>query len=238
MVPGGAAASRADGPVVLGGDVAAGRWVGVLLGAGRPRVLLAPTVAEVLDRIDDAVDVVALDVPIGLPDAGGRAADAAARRAVGARSASVFTTPVRRAVLEGDYAAALAVQRAVTGQGLSRQAHGLRSTVLEVDAWAPTAPCRVVEAHPELCFATMAGAPLAHRKKSWAGAQQRAALLRAAGIDLSGDLGEAGAWAAVDDVLDAGAAAWTARRVALGAARCLPDPPEVFSDGWPAAIWA
>jgi predicted RNase H-like nuclease len=39
-------------------------------------------------------------------------------------------------------------------------------------------------------------------------------------------------------VLDAAAAAWSARRVAAGTAVLLPDPPEVFSDGWPAAISA
>ena len=39
-----------------------------------------------------------------------------------------------------------------------------------------------------------------------------------------------------DDLLDACAVARSARRVAL-AARSLPDPPEVFSDGVPAAIW-
>ena len=222
----------------MGADVAAGCWVGVVLSDGGPHVLLATTVAALVAAVGRPLDAVALDIPIGLPDAGGRAADAEARRAVGPRAASVFTTPVRDAVGCAHYADALAAQRAATGRGLSRQAHGLREKILEVDAWAPTAPCRVVEAHPELCFATMAGAPLAHRKTSWAGAQQRAALLRAQGVDLCGDLGEAGAWAGVDDVLDAGAAAWTARRVAEGAARCRPDPPEVFGDGWPAAIWA
>ena len=39
-----------------------------------------------------------------------------------------------------------------------------------------------------------------------------------------------------DDVLDACAVAWTAHRHAVGEARSLPDPPEVFSDGIPAAI--
>jgi predicted RNase H-like nuclease len=43
---------------------------------------------------------------------------------------------------------------------------------------------------------------------------------------------------AVDDVLDACAVAWSAARHASGFARPLPDPPEVFSDGIPAAIWA
>jgi predicted RNase H-like nuclease len=47
-----------------------------------------------------------------------------------------------------------------------------------------------------------------------------------------------GSGAAVDDVLDAAIAAWTARRVAHGQAQAMPDPPEFFSDNLPAAIWA
>ena len=68
----------------------------------------------------------------------------------------------------------------------------------------------------------MAGAPLRSRKTSWAGAVQRRTLLAQAGIVLDGDLGLAGEQAGVDDVLDAAAAAWTARRVSQGSARCLP----------------
>lgn len=41
----------------------------------------------------------------------------------------------------------------------------------------------------------------------------------------------------LDDIHDAAAMAWTARRVALGEAESLPTEPEVFSDGWPSAIW-
>jgi len=44
--------------------------------------------------------------------------------------------------------------------------------------------------------------------------------------------------AAVDDVLDAAAAAWTARRYANGQAQSMPGTPEVFSDGIECAIWA
>jgi predicted RNase H-like nuclease len=95
----------------------------------------------------------------------------------------------------------------------------------------------VVEVHTEVSFAALAGAPLAHRKASWAGAEERRALLAAAGVHLGRDLGAAGA-AAVDDVLDAAVVAWSARRVALGTARSHPDPPQRAPDGWPAAIWA
>jgi len=44
------------------------------------------------------------------------------------------------------------------------------------EAGAREAPCqdtRVVEAHPEVSFATLAGAPLTERKTSWAGAVRR-----------------------------------------------------------------
>jgi hypothetical protein len=55
---------------------------------------------------------------------------------------------------------------------------------------------------------------------------RRRLLADTAGIVLPDDLGPAGRAAAVDDVLDAAAAAWTARRVAHGQARPLPDPPD------------
>jgi predicted RNase H-like nuclease len=60
--------------------------------------------------------------------------------------------------------------------------------------------------------------------------------LRAAGIELPDDLGEAGA-AGVDDVLDAAAVAWSAHRIARGMARSLPEQPEPGPDGHAAAIW-
>jgi hypothetical protein len=48
---------------------------------------------------------------------------------------------------------------------------------------------------------------------------------------------EAGSVAAIDDLLDAAIAAWTARRVVREEAAPMPDPPQVFSDGIPSAIW-
>jgi predicted RNase H-like nuclease len=86
-------------------------------------------------------------------------------------------------------------------------------------------------------FAELASSPLPDGKRTWAGVQHRRRLLADAGIYLADNVGEAGRHAAVDDVLDAGAAAWTALRVATGAATPLPDPPIEHSDGWPAAIW-
>jgi predicted RNase H-like nuclease len=94
---------------------------------------------------------------------------------------------------------------------------------------------RVAEVHPELCFARLAGQPLPDSKRTWTGAMHRRRLL--ADNVLPDDLGPAGRAAAIDDVLDAAAAAWTARRIALGQALPLPDPPEPLANGHTAAIW-
>jgi len=130
------------------------------------------------------------------------------------------------------------VNQRLAGEGVSRQAYGLRAKIFEVETLVRDRSHTVIEAHPELCFATMAHGPLATRKKTWAGAAQRRQLLDAAGIRLKTELGLAGDMAAVDDILDAAAAAWTARRYANGQARSLPESPELFSDGIDCAIWA
>lgn len=224
---------------VLGVDGCPNGWVGVVPDADRTRVYTARTLAELLDRVaaDGSVAAVGVDIPIGLADRGPRAADLAARVALGARRSSIFLTPVRAAVEADDYAAAQQAHRAGTGQGLSRQAYGLAAKIREVDGWVRTAGLPVLEVHPELSFASTPGGPLQHGKKTWGGAVERRRRLASEGIVLDGDLGPDPGRAGVDDVLDAAAAAWTMRRWAVGAAHPLPDPPELMPDGIAAAIW-
>ena len=132
---------------------------------------------------------------------------------------------------------AVDLSRRLAGEGISRQAFALHAKILQVDRWVRKAPHRVVEVHPEASFAKLAGAALQSRKSSWAGIALRRHLLAGAGLSLPDDLGLAGEKAAVDDVLDAAAAAWTAVRVVRDQALSTPSPPEVFSDGLPSAIW-
>lgn len=221
---------------MLGVDACTAGWVGIALDGTRVRVYLGATIAE-LAAAAGPVAVLAIDIPIGLPDTGRRQADVQARKRIGRRRSSVFTTPVRGTLAETSHDRASAVNRERAGEGMSIQAWGILPKVRQVDEWLPHARCRVVEAHPEVSFAELAGGPLDERKSTWAGAERRRGLLAAAGIDLPSDLGEAGGSAAVDDVLDAAAAAWTARRVHAGTAESIPTPPEVFGDGLPAAIW-
>ncbi|MGO4342998.1 DUF429 domain-containing protein [Pedococcus sp. 2YAF34] len=250
-VGGRAEAAVDDGPVplppvevtvpVLGVDACKAGWVGAILepGAPRPRVAVASSISGLVESVRQSlgIEVVGIDIPIGLPDASTREADALARRALAGKASSVFTTLTRAAYAEATRAEADVVNRALAGQGVGAQAFALRAKILEVDAWVRSRPTvGVLEVHPELSFAVMAGAPLLSGKKTDEGRRDRLAALAAAGLASPSVL--TGPGYAADDVLDACAAAWTAARHAAGDARPLPDPPQTWSDGIPAAIWA
>ena len=112
----------------------------------------------------------------------------------------------------------------------------LPDELAEIDAWVRSRPTvLVLGSHPELSFATMAGAPIVAGAKTDEGTAARLAALRTAGLAAPSVLNGSGY--AANDVLDACAAAWTAARRANGAAHPLPDPPQTHSDGIPAAIW-
>lgn len=224
---------------VLGVDGCRDGWVGIVPGPGAPHVYAAADLRALVDRAqeDGPVAWVGVDIPIGLADHGWRQADRLAQKLLGPRRSSIFPTPVRAALEAPDHATGVAISRERSGAGFSIQAWGLADKILEVDLLVRGGETRVHEVHPELSFTTMAGRPATRAKKTWAGQRERMALLSARGIDLAALTGDPGL-AAPDDVVDAAAVAWTARRLALGTAVSVPDPPEPVPYGLAAAIWA
>jgi predicted RNase H-like nuclease/ADP-ribose pyrophosphatase YjhB (NUDIX family) len=226
---------------VLGVDACPAGWVGVVLDPSlRASVFVAADIAALvaLVREQHDVPVVAVDIPIGLPDDGGRLADAEARRVLVGKSSSVFSTPVRSALEAATYAEAREANLAATDgrTSVSAQAYALRAKVLQVDAWVRSGPgAEVIEVHPEVSFARMADGPVLVRKKDSDGVRVRREALAAHGIVAPPWF--RGAGFGEDDLLDACAVAWTAVRHALGVSESFPEQPEVFSDGIPAAIW-
>lgn len=226
---------------VLGVDGCRAGWVGVLRRGSSYDVLVAPAFAELLSRargLSPGLAVVGVDMPIGLPDAASRRADLLARaRLPAGRKSSVFPAPSRPAVEHVTHPEASAANRRAVGVGVSIQAFHLVPKILEVEA-VLLAGCDlpVVEVHPEVSFAAMDPDSVVWSKRSAEGAAARRRALGQAGVDPPAYL--PGRGHALDDLLDACAVAWTAQRYAAGRAVSLPDPPEVFSDGLPAAIWA
>lgn len=218
---------------VLGVDACRRGWFAVALDAD------GTVTGHFVDRLQLLPDVhtIGIDIPIGLPEHGRRLADLAARERLGPRRTSVFVTPVRAALTAPTHAAGTELSVLHTGHGMSQQAYRLGPKILHAEAFIAGTDVDVREVHPELCFSLLLGSPATHPKKTWAGLEERRRALKAVGIDLSG-IGAAGRHAAPDDVLDAAAAAWTARRIERGEAVSLPDPPETpGGEGRPMAIW-
>ena len=162
-------------------------------------------------------NVIAVDIPIGIPAEGARPADTEARRFVGPRSSSVFTTPIRPVLQAPTYAEARRVATELTGRSVSAQTYGIARRILEVDEYAQQDK-RVIEVHPEVSFREFAKRPLESKHRTQ-GLAERRALLVEAGIELPASVPRV----AEPDLLDATAAAWSARRYARGEAVPLPE---------------
>ncbi len=229
------------GFLVAGVDGCRGGWLAVLVEFADGQVFgeehhLCPAFAGILD-LPRRPSVVAVDVPIGLLDErvkGGRACDRLLRRVLGkGRASSVFSPPTRSALACGSWEQA-------RREGLSKQAWGIVPRIREVDAlMTPEMQTRVYEGHPELAFFHLARlAPAARSKKTGEGREERLALLSSLFFQIEEGLARFPAAAAgADDVLDAYAMAWTARRILFREAECLPADPPLDSRGLAMAVW-
>jgi predicted RNase H-like nuclease len=219
---------------VVGVDGCKGGWVEIALQDGRfGSAGFRATLVDIAATHADA-EVIAVDIPIGLPDASPRRADVEARRFLAGRASSVFSTPSRGALEALSYEAANTLSREKSGKGLSKQSYALAKRILEADVLVQTDP-RVFEIHPEVSFRELAGEALPS-KKAWEGQMRRRRLLERAGIVLPDDLGTASVVPS-DDVLDAAVAAWSALRIARGEALTLPADPPIDGSGRKVAIW-
>ncbi|MEP9380246.1 DUF429 domain-containing protein [Aquabacter sp. CN5-332] len=207
-------------------------------------------------------EIAAIDIPIGLSERtglGGRAPERLVRPLLGMRQSSVFSVPPRAAVMAGGgtdgdegerYRKACAASRAASepSRAVSKQCFHIFPKILQVDEVLRREPQlrgRLLECHPEVSFRTMQGAPLLTPKKVkgrvWPeGLAARIALLAAQGMPTELLRRETAVRlkAGLDDVIDACACAWTARRIARGEAVSYPDPPHQDAYGLPVAIRA
>jgi predicted RNase H-like nuclease len=216
--------------LVCGVDGCPAGWIAVLWrGPGSdPTSVLCADFSAVLAL---PVNVIAIDMPIGIPDLYGREADRHVRQLIGARRSSVFPVPARPTLDAASYQEACAINRRHSdpSRAVSRECFGLIPKIREIDsAMDPTLQDRIFESHPELAFRTMSGVPLAESKRSRAGAELRKSLLRKHGLKPEALLAcRHPRWdCKEDDLIDAAALAWVARRIRDGENQRFPsDPP-------------
>ncbi len=226
-------------------------WIAAFARRAEFRLRLLPRFADVL-AAPEAPRIVAVDIPIGLPERagrGGRAAENAVRPLIGARQSSVFSVPSRAAAMAQDYRAACRIALATSEppRMVSKQLYMLAPKIREVDTCLradETTAARVFEVHPELAFWRLNGERALDEPKKMKGRCHepglalRRRLLIAAGFPPAVVNGTPPKGAGPDDLLDALACAAIVRRIHAGLARPFPDPPERDAFGLPMAIWA
>ncbi len=230
-------------------------WVAAFVRPGpagaEARVRIVPRFADVL-AAPEAPAIVAVDIPIGLPDRigpDGRGPERAIRPLLGERQSSVFSVPPRAAIYAPDFAIACAAALAASEppRKVSKQLYMIAPKIREVDAFLRAEPAcadRVYEVHPELAFWRLNGERALGEPKKVKGVcyepglALRRGLLIDAGMPAAVVNGVAPKGAAADDLLDALACAAIARRLQAGTARPFPDAPGRDAFGLPVAIWA
>jgi predicted RNase H-like nuclease len=240
---------------IAGVDGCKAGWIAVVF----PRAEPSLAVARIFGTFRDVVaalppdSVIAIDMPIGLPDQairGGRAPDWAARDFLGRRRACVFPVPSRRAVqaFEQGYARVCAIARETSEppRAPSKQAFYIFPRILQIDALLrrdKSLRGRVFEVHPEVAFALMNGGPLAEPKNMKGrghapGLAHRKLLLHDRGFDVAALEARCPRGGGLDDLLDACACAWSAERIVTGEARLFPPEPGADAEGLEVAIRA
>jgi predicted RNase H-like nuclease len=249
---------------VVGVDGCPGGWIAVWRHDGsEPSVQVFPTFAALIATFSDDA-IVAVDMPIGLPDfsrRGGRGPEALVRPLLGQRQSSVFSIPSRAAIyaetapfatVEERHAAhrrasEVAMHTSDPPRGVSIQAFGIFPKIREIDTIMRERLDlreRVIESHPEVAFTQInGGQPMLLPKKikgtvSPDGMEERKALLCRHGYDRAFLDRKPSGRAKPDDFLDAACMMLVADRIRRGEVVSFPDPPGNDAHGIPVAIRA
>jgi predicted RNase H-like nuclease len=225
---------------IAGIDGCRSRWLAIAHVPGSPSF-----VAQILATSELPAQpwaLAAIDIPIGLPDSGGREADRAARKFIGPRSSSVFPCPIRPTLDATSWQEASEITYQHKGHRISQQTFSILPKIRAVDECVRSTNLRhrLFEVHPEVSFASWQGAPMLHAKKDVRGHEQRRALFAGhfgpeAFASVVAQIGARSV--AADDIADAFAALWSAERLLAGTAQRLPDVSTTDSYGLPMHIW-
>lgn len=228
---------------MVGVDGCRGGWLAAIIEHRRLGTTVYPDLATLDQAIGCRCATILIDMPIGLPHLHYpvRSCDQQARQRLGPRRSSVFSPPARAAIAEPDYARACQINQTITGRRFSRQAWNIVPKIRELDQWLARRPAShpmIAEAHPEVCFASLAGRAMAHPKRKPDGRAERRQLIESFagrfGIDLRDHLDRKTPrnGYAPDDLLDAVIQACVA---SLGPSRwtILGEPSEIDETGLP-----
>ncbi|WP_428521765.1 DUF429 domain-containing protein [Roseibium sp.] len=240
------------GTWVAGVDGCRAGWIAVFRNMSDPKDLKLQLFEHFADLLSfqPELTIIAVDMPIGLPDhlgPDGRGAEKAARKHLGMRQSSVFSVPSRSAVYEEDYRASCetSLKTSSPPRKVSKQCFYLFPKIREIDGlMTPALEERIYEVHPELAFWRLneeAEMPLPKKVKSRAnpeGLDLRRELLVSKGLPKDFLDQKPPKGCGRDDLLDAAANSLIAERILNRQAEPFPETYQRDGKGLRMVIWA
>lgn len=243
---------ESTGTWVAGVDGCRAGWIAVLRNVSDPKDLKLQLFEHFADLLSVQPDlkIIAVDMPIGLPDhlgPDGRGAEKAARKHLGMRQSSVFSVPSRAAVYEEDYRASCetSLKTSSPPRKVSKQCFYLFPKIREIDGlMTPALQERIHEVHPELAFwrlneeAEMSLPKKVTSRANPEGLDQRRDLLVSKGLPKPFLDQKPPRGCGRDDLLDAAANSLIAERIFNRQAEPFPENYQRDGKGLRMAIWA
>jgi predicted RNase H-like nuclease len=236
--------------IFVGVDGCSAGWFAVFLSVENEksckwRVELFPKFSFLFDFLREEYELedflLLIDIPIGLKAGGSgeRLSDFGARRILKTRKSSIFPVPCREAVYAESYEKACKINLELAGKSISKQAWNIVPKVREVDSYLIENEIireNVKEVAPEICFQEFSGFSMEFSKKSLNGFFERIKTVRTV-YQLTDEIVENALSkyrrkeVAKDDILDALAAAITAKMGYENGFEYVPSNPETDSKG-------
>ncbi len=220
-------------------------WILISFDKGEEKFQVIETNDD-LKSVFEEYDRIFIDMPIGLEDEEyTRECDALLRKELGGEySSSVFSPPIRPALEAPSYVEANMISYEWTEKKLSLQSWNITPKIKTLDIFLRETPEfreKVLESHPELLFQKLNGGMIFQKKNLKKGIRHRLELIKEKepiADDFFREIKEE--WrrseVAEDDIVDAMALAYYAKKSEIEGVRTIPAEVSHDSEGLPKAI--
>jgi predicted RNase H-like nuclease len=229
--------------IYVGIDGCKGGWAAAAISKEQLELKVYNSLEEIMNRYGSSKSIL-IDMPIGLKESSLQIRpEEEARKLLKGRASCIFNVPCRQAVYAEDYNKANELNKEILGKGISKQSYGISSKIREVDEFLikhPQFNNKLLEAHPEVCFAKLNykasfKEPVYESKKTDEGRKKRVEILKKYYNKLE-DLEELissnkNLSKAADDIIDALCLAVSAMVGQNNRFETIPERPEKDSEG-------
>lgn len=224
--------------ICIGVDGCKGGWIAAVIDSGKLEIERFSSISEITDQYP-AFDGFLIDMPIGLPSSINHIRpDSAARKIISPRTSTIFPTPCRMSVYADTVAEMYENNKACLGKSLPPLSVAIIPKMREVDSFLcehEEYKNKIMESHPEVCFARLNGVVVMSKKSTDEGFAERINILKKHLPDLSvHDIKQKSREFKCneDDIVDAICLAVTAQLYALEETEVIPGCPDIDDCGF------